>query len=199
MSTFQFHGDNHQAKAKMFWGEIAPCDHLVQLYEDDVVFLDSLEGFVAGGLEAGDGVIVIATTPHLDTLEDRLRRRGLNLNKYRSEDCYIAVDAEETLSKFVIEGVPDEDLFMRVISKLLTRARGTKSGGKERRVRAFGEMVAIMWGQGLTDATVQLEHLWQELCRKEAFSLFCAYPRSGFAQEAEESIKEICAAHSNLV
>lgn len=163
------------------------------------MFLDSVEGFVAGGLEAGDAVIVIATTPHLDTLEDRLRHRGLKVDKYCEEDRYIPVDAEETLSKFMVEGLPDEELFTQVVTQLLTRAKGTKSNGRGRRVRAFGEMVAMMWGQGLTDATIQLEHLWHALCRKEAFSLFCAYPRSGFAQDAEASIKEICAAHSRSV
>jgi len=41
--------------SEVFWGEIAPCEHLVQIYDNDGAFLDSLEGFVAGGLRAGDG------------------------------------------------------------------------------------------------------------------------------------------------
>ena len=45
----------------VFWGEISPCEHLVQIYLDDSAFLDSLEGFVAGGLLAGDAVILIGT------------------------------------------------------------------------------------------------------------------------------------------
>ena len=35
---------------EVFWGEIPPCDHLIQIYNDDAVFLDTLEGFAAGGL-----------------------------------------------------------------------------------------------------------------------------------------------------
>ena len=66
-------------------------------------------------------------------------------------------------------------------------------------MRAFGEMVAVMWGQGLSGATVRLEHLWHQFCAKEAFSLFCAYPRSGFTEDAEVSMKEICATHSQVV
>ena len=30
----------------VFWSEIPPCDHLVQIYETEGVWLDSLEGFV---------------------------------------------------------------------------------------------------------------------------------------------------------
>jgi NAD(P)H-hydrate repair Nnr-like enzyme with NAD(P)H-hydrate epimerase domain len=53
------------AKSEIFWGEIAPCDHVLQIYEDDDIFLDALTGFVGGGINAGDAVIVIATATHL--------------------------------------------------------------------------------------------------------------------------------------
>jgi hypothetical protein len=61
------------------------------------------------------------------------------------------------------------------------------------------KMVDRLWGQGLSGATVQLERLWHALCRQEGFSLFCAYPKSGFTQNAEESIREICEAHSRVL
>jgi len=35
-----------QSTSHVFWGEIAPSDHLVQIYENDDVILDSLQGFV---------------------------------------------------------------------------------------------------------------------------------------------------------
>ncbi len=34
------------ASEQIFWGEIAPCDHVVQIYENDEAFLDMLKGFV---------------------------------------------------------------------------------------------------------------------------------------------------------
>src|SRR5687767_14092158 len=46
----------------IFWGELAPSEHLIQIYEDDDVFLDALEGFVAEGLGVGESVVVIATS-----------------------------------------------------------------------------------------------------------------------------------------
>ena len=52
---------------------------------------------------------------------------------------------------------------------------------------------------GHQGATVQLEHLWHRLCQKEAFSPFCAYPRSGFTDDAEESMRKICDTHSRVV
>lgn len=179
---------------EVFWGEIAPCEHLVQIYEGEGPFVDSLEGFVGGGLRAGDGVIVIATATHLHALEERLAAQGVDIAAARSSDQYIPLDAVETLSKFMVGGWPDDYLFTQVVTEILTRAR--KNG---RGVRAFGEMVAVLWGQGHNGATVRLEHLWHQLCQTEAFSLFCAYPRIGFTQDVSASISEICAAHSRVI
>jgi hypothetical protein len=111
--------------------------------------------------------VLIAIPVHLQALELRLRAKGFDLDAACAQDQYIPLDAEETLSKFMVHGWPDEDLFNQVISSLLTRAR---KGGRQ--VRAFGEMVAIMWGQGLNGATVHLEHLWHDLCHAETFPLF---------------------------
>jgi hypothetical protein len=60
-------------------------------------------------------------------------------------------------------------------------------------------MVAILWGQGHNGATVQLEHLWNKFCETEIFCLFCAYPKTGFTQDPEESIKHICSAHTKMI
>ena len=177
----------------VFWGEIAPSDHLVQIYEHDEVFLDCLEGFVAGGLRTGDGVVIIATPPHLEALNERLLALDLDLDKFRSKDQYIDLDAEETLAKFMRGNWPDETLFRWLVADLLGRA------GNGRRVRAFGEMVALLWEQGHNGATVRLEHLWHSLCEEEVFSLLCAYPRAGFTKDATVSIREICEAHSRVV
>jgi hypothetical protein len=186
-------GNNYNAPAN-FWGEIAPCEHLVQIYSDDGVFLDALEGFVAGGLDAGDGLVVIATHAHLHALEERLRLRGFDLAAARVRDQFIALDAEETLSRFMVDGWPDDDRFHRLIAELLERA-----GADGRRVRAFGEMVALLWARGDCGATVRLEYLWNNLCRTSAFSLFCAYPKIGFTQSPDLAVQAICAVHSRVI
>jgi len=184
----------YKSGTKVFWGEVAPCDHFVQIYEDEEAFLDTLEGFVSGGLKSGDSVILIATDAHLQVLEQRLRNEGLDLETAQSQDQYIALVADKVLDWFMVNSWPDDDLFTKVISELLSRAQKN-----DRKVRAFGEMVAILWARGENAATVRLEYLWQNLCQREGFSLFCAYPKIGFTQNATESISQICAAHSKVV
>lgn len=178
----------------MFWGELAPSEHLVQFYDDDGVFLDTLEGFAAGGLRAGDSVIVIATALHRERLEDLLKLRGFDIDEAQRTNQYIPLDADEILSRFMVNGWPDEARFRSTVTDLL--AKGKKDG---RRVRAFGEMVAILWESGHKGATVRLEHLWHTYCHTENFSLFCAYPKIGFPQDASEAIRDICDAHSRVI
>jgi hypothetical protein len=59
------HDNWHSTNIHSFWGEIAPHDHIVQVYESERNFLDTLEGFVGSGLLTGDSVVVIATAEHL--------------------------------------------------------------------------------------------------------------------------------------
>jgi hypothetical protein len=186
------HTEPHNA-ADVFWGEMAACDHCVQIYEDDSVFLDALEGFVAGGIRQGDAIILIATPNHLAGLVQRLDANGFDVKAATARGQFIARDAQATLDRFMVNGWPDEDLFGATVTGLLTQARLNN-----RKIRAFGEMVALMWAKGQCGATVRLEHLWTQLCREQEFSLFCAYPRTGFTQDAAAALDEICAVHSRL-
>lgn len=178
----------------IFWGEIAPAEHILQIYETDNEFIASLEGFVTGGFEKDESVVVIATPEHLRALNERLRKKGYDLFSLTLQDQYIPLSAEDTLAQFMINGWPDQNLFYHLLTNLLLRARK-----KERRVRAFGEMVALLWAKGFSGATVHLEHLWSQYCQSEEFSLFCAYPKAGFTEDPIESLEQICGCHSKLI
>lgn len=182
------------SEANVFWAEIAPTEHVVQIYENDEVFLNLLETFVINGFAAGDAVVLIATGDHLELLNERLTKAGANLTALLADDQYIPLDAEETLAEFMVGGWPDAVLFRQTINRIIRRARQ-----KQRPLRAFGEMVAVLWAQGLSGATVHLENLWNRVCETEAFCLFCAYPKSGFVQDTVDSMNIICCAHSKMI
>jgi hypothetical protein len=186
--------DWKSADTHIFWGEIAPSDHVVQIYENDEVFLETLAGYVGGGINSGDSVILIATQNHLRAIERKLELLGIHIGHLIAQKRYIPLDADKTLSGFMVDGWPDEELFFETVTKIIKDAKV-----KNRRIRAFGEMVAILWAKGMNGATVQLEHLWNKLAENEEFCLFCAYPKSGFTQTPSESVEDICCTHTKLI
>ena len=179
---------------QVFWGEIAPCEHIAQFYEHDGVLLDTLSGFIGGGLIAGESTIIIATSEHLRALRERLVAANVDLVTAIIEDRYITLNAEIALSSFMVGEWPDDQLFADLVTGLIRRARVNDG-----RVRAFGEMVALLWARGHVAATVRLEYLWQQYCQNRNFSLLCAYPKAGFTKDPLNSMAEICAAHTRVL
>lgn len=185
---------------QIFWGEIAAGEHLLQVYEDESEFIEALSQFVMDGMRSGEGVIVIATRMHLRRLEDHLRARGIDIPAFIRANQYIPRIASEMLSKFMVQhedgtSWPNEEAFGRFVTDLIKTARGRMG----RPVRAFGELVALLWAQGNVGATVRLEHLWEKLCREHAFSLFCAYPKVGLTENTRVAMDAICACHSRML
>ena len=184
---------SHDDKAG-FWAGMSPCEHFVHLYRDDASLLDLLEHFLADGLLAGEATVVIATPAHLAALDRRLCERGLDLVAARWQGQYLPMDARATLRQFMLPTGPDAAVFARVLGEVLRRAR--RNG---RKVRAFGEMVSLLWADGQTAATIQLERLWNTLCAQEALPLFCAYPEAAFDESSSAALSEICQAHTRLI
>jgi len=176
-----------------FWGELSPCSHIVEIYEDDKEFVHHLAEFVAGGLVKGESSIIIATPGHRLALAQQLTTRGFDVAAAIQSDRLILLDADEMIAKFFVDEWPDEDLFRQVIADVLQVA-----ACHGRKVRAFGEMVALLWAKGLCGATIRLEHLWTEFCRSQSFSLFCAYPKSGFTENAADDMARVRQVHSEV-
>lgn len=184
----------HHADPEIFWGEMSPCNHLVQIYEKDEIFLDMLAGFVAGGINNDESVIVVATQTHLNALDTLLQSYVIKPHLLKGVDRYIPLNAEDALSRFMVNDWPDHYLFENFVSELLVKARKNN-----RKVRVFGEMVAVLWAQGIREATIHLEQLWDDYCKREAVCVFCAYPKNGFTDQMHNSLMTICNLHSHIL
>jgi len=183
----------HQSKADFFWAEQAHADHVVQVYDNDKILIDALTEFVIGGFKAGDSSIIIATDIHLSSLTDRIKNSGFKLELLQAQNRFIALDVSVVLSKFMVNDWPDETLFFKTISDIVEKI------GVTGRIRAFGEMVAILWERELHGATIHLEHLWDKFFTQHPLCLFCAYPKKAFAENYESSVQHICRMHSKLI
>ena len=170
-------------------------EHFVQFCETDAFLMDSVSAFIGAGLRAGDAVIVLATKPHTESLEERLKGDGLEVAAARVRGQYVSMDAAATLSKFMVDGSPEPGRFAEVVGSMIALATQGR-----RHVRIFGEMVALLWAEGNRAAAVRLEELWNDLGKTHSFSLCCAYPMQGFDREVyEEEFTEICQQHSRVI
>jgi PAS domain S-box-containing protein len=181
------------------WRESDQHAHIVQFYERDDFMVAEVARFIGTAIGAGGSGIVIATKPHRDGIAQQLASHGLNVTMAIAQGRYLALDAAETLAKFMITGQPDRERFTSVIGEVVERAR--KAAGREgARVAAFGEMVALLWAEGKREAAIQLEQFWNSLAETHSFSLHCAYPMKGFSRRDHgEPFLQICAEHSSVL
>lgn len=139
---------------------------------DPASLVRSVGRYVADGLAAGEGAILIATADHRDAFLAELHTLGVDPEAAAAAGRLVLLDAEETMGRFVVDGQPDRELFEAAIRPLLHRVHACCSAG----VRAYGEMVGVMWEAGRFAAAIRLEALWNALLREGGFRLFCAYP-----------------------
>jgi hypothetical protein len=169
--------------------------HFVQFFDRDEVLLDSVCGFLGGGLLAGEACVVIATPAHLDGIYRKLAERGFDLDAARDWNQYVTLDAAQTLARFMVDGMPDARRFNDVIGPVIAGAEQSHP-----RVLAFGEMVALLCADGNHAGALQLEKLWNLLAKRYGFTLFCAYPKNVFDGDAHvQAFADVCAEHSGVI
>lgn len=155
--------------------------HLVQFYSSDADLARSLGEYVSMGLRRDEICILITTYRHMQLLDAELSRRGIDPLAARNQGRLIAVDAAETLAMIMVDGMPRLEMFTKVIGGLM--AQTARQGLP---IRAFGEMVALLWQDGNKPAVVRLERYWNQLARVLPFSLYCAYPELHFLMDPAE-------------
>jgi signal transduction histidine kinase/CheY-like chemotaxis protein len=177
------------------WSQTSGLDHFVQFYETDAFLLNSVSSFLGTGLSCGDAAIMVGTKAHRDGLSTLLRQHGLELDGLRTSGQLVILDAAETLAQFMVNGSPDPMLFREVVGGLIERAA---VGRKQ--VRIFGEMVALLWTEGNSQAAIDLENLWNELQKTHPFILFCGYSLNGLGGESHaQPLMDVCGTHSRVI
>lgn len=170
--------------------------HSVQFYESDQHLAQVVAGFLADGLRGGAPAIVIATPPHRDELVERLRSTDVDVDAALRSGQLHLLDARQTVDSFA-QGDPDEAQFRELIGGAFERARAAWPRG---RLRAYGEMVDLLWKDDRREAALAVEEMWNRLAAVQPFSLLCAYAMSGFPGSGDtQPFDRICNAHTRVV
>lgn len=173
-------------------GVVFEREHFVQFYEQEELLLKNIKSFIGAAVRHGDSAIVICTPVHKTALESLFVQENIDIHTA----SFIWLDAEETLAQFMVDGWPNRELFRKTIGGVLAKA-----SKKNRPVRAFGEMVALLVAQGNKAGAIHLEKFWNEIAYDHSLTLFCAYPMHCFdcRDSFEEISKEIRHQHSSAI
>ena len=175
--------------------EVGRC-HEVQFYSDDSLFLDGFTRFLGAALKTGSPAVFIGTASHRNMLLERLHAESPDIRTAIRQGGYVALDAVEFLSNFMVSDMPDPGWFLKVVDDLIAAAR-KGANGEHLRVAACGECAHLLWAQGKADAAIRLEELWNEIARTYNVDILCGYSLESLrCEEDSYTFRRICEEHS---
>ncbi len=168
--------------------------HLVKFHENDSELSVAVAQFLGDALAAGGHAVVIATPQHRRQIEEELVLSGHSLFGTGQPTRYLALDAASMLETIRIGARIDSRRFEVAIGDVM--AEGAQGGGP---LAAFGEMVDLLWEEGLPTTALELEEKWNLLADRLSFQLLCGYSSERpYAQELKTA-RLVCTAHSTLI
>jgi hypothetical protein len=166
----------------------------VQFYGNEDRLFSTAAGFLAEGLISGEPAIIIATPAHRAGILNQLTARLIHVEQARRNGDLLVLDAQEMLDLFMHDGAPDADAFEANIGRFVDQTLQGRPGSV---LRAYGEMVDVLWKQGLPEAAVRLELLWNQLAGRFGFALLCGYAMGNFFKQTAQ-LQEVCSHHTHI-
>jgi hypothetical protein len=125
----------------------------------------------------------------------RLEGNGVAAEEAVQRGQLLLLDADETLARFAPGGMPEWQSFHALIGGVIAKLRLEYPT-----VRAYGEIVDLLWRRGEREAAIRLEEFWNDLAGLQTFSLLCAYYMDNLDQAAYSGPLDcICRVHSHLI
>jgi hypothetical protein len=174
---------------------LPPRHHAVQFYGNKDSLFKTVAVFLSEGLVAEQPTIVIATRPYALAIVEQLRERFIDIELAKRCGDLRLIDAEELLTKFMTRDGPDPTLFEEQVGSLIDKAL---VGRPRTVVRAYGEMVDVLWQNGQAEAAIRLEMLWNKLAQSRGFTLLCGYSMGNFYKKAEQ-FQAVCDLHTEVM
>jgi hypothetical protein len=168
--------------------------HAVRFYKDSDSLSLMVAGFIGEGLADGEPAIVIATPAHRAAIVRCLQGMSLDVDRLQEAGDLFLLDARQVLASIMVDGTPNAGEFTSTLVPVIERAC---RGRKDCVVRAYGEMVDVLWKEGRTVAATRLEMLWNDLAASHQFSLLCGYAMGNFYKDA--AVDDICSHHSHVM
>jgi hypothetical protein len=177
--------------------EAGPCDHVVQLYQDEDFLSRAVCRFAGGALANGEGIILVPTLTHWNAIRPRLEAEGVDVKAARERGQLTVVDADECLPRFMRNSMPDSSIFLGLAADVIGQAR---AGVRYEKVRWWGEMVNVLWERGNAAASMNLEDQFDQLAKKHDIAIFCSFLMDNFNGEVHtHMLPRLGTNHSHLI
>jgi hypothetical protein len=170
--------------------------HAVQFYENEQSLFTTVAGFLGQGLVDGQPAILIATKAHGTAMLEHLKGRLIDVDLAQRMGDLVVLDAQQTLAQFMVNGMPDARAFDASVGRLVMELLQRRP--RYTMMRAYGEMVDVLWKDGKADAAIRLEIYWNQLAQKHAFALLCGYAMGNFYKETTK-FEEVCRQHAHVM
>src|SRR5215469_9536772 len=177
--------------------DAAPCDHIVQLYQDQDFLNRAVCRFAGAALANGEGIILVPTLTHWNGIRPRLEAEGVDVEAARERGQLTVVDADQLLPRFMRHAMPDSPLFLGLAGDVIGQ---TRAGGRYQKVRWWGEMVNVLCERGDVAASMNLEDLFDQLAKKHDIAIFCSFLMDNFNGEVHaHMLPRLGKNHSHLI
>ena len=155
---------------------------------------NDVAAFLAGGLRQGEAAAVVTSPARWDEILEALDRMGLDATAFAAKGTLSFLDGDRGLDGFLRDGMPDPRLFEHTIGAPLA---SLCAGG--RALRAYGDMVDLLWCLGYGGAALVLEDLWNGLLERLPVRLLCGYSVEAFLGDEEGTgFLGVCSRHDKV-
>jgi CheY-like chemotaxis protein len=166
--------------------------HGVYFYEDVPSLSHTVASFIGEGLVADQPAVLIATASHRAAIREQLTAIGFDADGRMAQGELLMLDADEVLNCFMVDELPNARRFEDTMNPIIHRV----AGSRKRTVRAYGEMVDVLWRNDQEAAAVSLEILWNQLIARRKCSLLCGYSLDAVGKGG--GYNRICDQHSHV-
>ena len=167
--------------------------HAVQFFDgDERALARNVARFLADGLQRGERALIVAGGANSRAILAELAR-CVDAENAVAANRLMLLDAARTLESIMVDGRPDPRRFREAIGMRVRAFKGAD-------VRAYGELVGLLWEDGNRDGAAALEALWNEELARERCRLFCGYAIDVFGDEFRPGdLDAVLRAHTHVV
>ncbi len=143
----------------------------LQFYSEIPPLVNELGRAMSVALDQGHAAICVVSDSTRQILEEQISRRGIDVASARQRGQYLYLDAVDALSRICRDAAPDSARVDEVIGRPVRRLAGAYKA-----VWMYGELAALMWGQGHQTGAIELDKLWASFAETQPVLLCVAFP-----------------------